>query len=185
MDFDDKNEELRTLIALSAQEDRHAFYQLYQRTKNYLNGVAYNIVKNDHTSSEVLQEAFIQIWNNAASYRPELAQPLTWLTSIVRYRALDRLAKDKRRGQTFTAETTIEPESEESPWGDLVKLQRHMRLAQCLNQLTKDQATSIKLAYLQGYSREEIAQHLQTKINTVKSWLHRAQEKLKQCLSHA
>jgi RNA polymerase sigma-70 factor (ECF subfamily) len=185
MDFEDKNEELRRLIALSALEDRQAFYQLYQRTKGYLNGVAYNIVKNDEISRDVLQEAFIQIWDNSASYRPELAQPLTWLTSIVRYRALDRLAKDKRREQTFIAETTHEPECEHNPWSELVRLQHHKQLVQCLSQLTQDQASSIKLAYIQGYSREEIADRLHTKINTVKSWLHRAQEKLKQCLSHA
>ncbi len=176
-----KNTELQTLIALTAQGDKPAFYQLYTACSSYLNGVAIRIVGTEDASNDVLQDAFVQIWNNAQQYNPSLAQPLTWLTSIVRYRALDRLAKDKRRAQTFV-HAEEEATCDNGPWATLLKEQYKHQLHHCLSQLNDNQASSVKMAYLQGYSREEIAEHLGTKINTVKSWLRRAQEKLKQCL---
>ena len=91
-----KNEDLINLIARCSIKDQRAFKQLFEQVGSYLNAVAFRIVKSEALSNEVLQEAFIQIWNNASSYRPDIAKPLTWMTSIVRYRALDILEKEKK-----------------------------------------------------------------------------------------
>lgn len=182
MTKDEKEKEVRALIALTALSDRQAFYRLYTLTSAYLNGVALAMVKNSDTSNDILQDAFVQIWHNASSYQPERSKPLTWLTSIVRYRALDRIAKDKRYQQTFVQDDNAESHCDNGPWSHLLKNENAKQLNHCIEQLSVTQATSVKLAYLKGFSREEIAVQLETKVNTVKSWLHRAQENLRKCL---
>ena len=75
-----------------------------------------------------------------------------------------------------------EPHCDNGPWRNLLKNENAKQLALCINGLSETQAASVKLAYLKGFSREEIAAQLKTKVNTVKSWLHRAQENLRKCL---
>ncbi|PUA27883.1 MAG: hypothetical protein B0W54_15300 [Cellvibrio sp. 79] len=177
------DDQLINLIARCALRDQAALKQLFERVGPYLNAVAWRILKSTDLSNEVLQEAFLQIWNNAGSYRPHMAKPLTWMASITRYRALDRLDKETRN-RTHTR--AIE-EEEDFPGGDepersLGASQLRFHLHQCLTTLGDNIKRSIELAYLQGYSREEIAQKLSTNTNTVKSWLHRGAERLRLCL---
>ena len=180
---ENQDDELINLIARCALRDQTALKTLFDRVSPYLNAIAWRILKSKELSNEVLQEAFLQIWNNAASYRPHLAKPLTWMASIARYRALDRLEKETRRNSNTRA---IEDE-EDFPGGDepehcLGASQLRFHLHRCLATLGDNIKRSIELAYLQGYSREEIAQTLSTNTNTVKSWLHRGAERLRLCL---
>jgi RNA polymerase sigma-70 factor (ECF subfamily) len=96
------------LIARCALRDQRALKQLYEKVSPYLNRVAYNIMKSDDLANDVLQEAFVQIWHNAGDYRPDKAKPLTWLTSITRYRALDRLAKEQRHADKVSVDAELE-----------------------------------------------------------------------------
>ena len=89
--------QLEQLLAKCALKDQAAFAQLYQLTSSRLNGVAYRVVQNVDTANEILQEAFIQVWNNASEYSSLKAEPMTWMASIVRYRAYDRVKFDSRR----------------------------------------------------------------------------------------
>lgn len=180
---DNRDEALVNLIARCALRDQAALKQLFDRVGPYLNAVAWRILKSTDLSNEVLQEAFLQIWENAASYRPHLAKPLTWMASITRYRALDRLDKEMRAG----VHTRAIDEEEDFPGGHepedaLGASQLRFHLHHCLATLGDNIKRSIELAYLQGYSREEIAQKLSTNANTVKSWLHRGAERLRLCL---
>lgn len=177
------DDELINLIARCALRDQTALKHLFERVGPYLNAVAWRILRSPELSNEVLQEAFLQIWTNASSYRPHLAKPLTWMASITRYRALDRIDKEMRTNSN----TRAIDEEEDFPGGDepehiLDASQLRFHLHQCLATLGDNIKRSIELAYLQGYSREEIAQTLSTNTNTVKSWLHRGAERLRLCL---
>jgi len=181
---DNQDDELINLIARCALRDQAALKRLFEQVGPYLNALAWRILKSRELSNEVLQEAFLQIWNNAASYRPHLARPLTWMASIARYRALDRLALETRIKDKFVANNE---DMEDLPGGDepeqtVGASQLRFHLHQCLTTLGDNIKRSIELAYLYGYSREEIAQQFATNTNTVKSWLHRGAERLKLCL---
>lgn len=185
MTFTDHNpdDQLINLIARCALRDQAALKQLFDRVGPYLNAVAWRILKSTDLSNEVLQEAFLQIWNNAASYRPHLAKPLTWMASITRYRALDRLDKEARnRNHTRALDDDEDFAGGDEPEHQLGSSQLRFHLHQCLTTLGDNIKRSIELAYLQGCSREEIAQQLSTNTNTVKSWLHRGAERLRLCL---
>ncbi|OUS27698.1 hypothetical protein A9Q99_14780 [Gammaproteobacteria bacterium 45_16_T64] len=186
MQNDDK---LYQLIARCAIRDQHALEQLYQTIAPYLNHVAFGIVKSEDLSNDVVQEAFIQIWENAASYRVDKSKPITWLTSIVRYRALDRLAKEKRYSDPINNDSDEDNvldnvASTDRPDKTMMRSQDMDILGKCMDTLNERTKHSIELAYLQGYSRDEIASRFNTSANTVKSWLRRGASRLKQCLEH-
>ncbi len=177
------DDELINLIARCSLRDQASLKLLFELTSPYLNAIALRILKSKELGNEVLQEAFLQIWNNADSYRPHLARPLTWLASIVRYRALDRLDKEAR----ISKHTSPIDEMEELAGGDepehkLGTSQLQFHLHQCLTTLGDNIKRSIELAYLYGHTREEIANTFSTNTNTVKSWLHRGAERLRLCL---
>ena len=182
------DEQLVNLIARCALRDQAALQQLFAQVGPYLNALTWRILKSRELSNEVLQEAFLQIWNNAASYRPQLAKPLTWMASIARYRALDRLAAEQRHSARFDDRAANgEDAFEHIPGGSepdqqLGRHQLRFHLHQCLTTLGDNIKRSIELAYLYGYSREEIAAQFNTNTNTVKSWLHRGALRLKLCL---
>jgi RNA polymerase sigma-70 factor (ECF subfamily) len=106
------------------------------------------------------------------------------MASIARYRALDRLAVETRIKDKFVAHNDV---MDDLPGGDepehsVGASQLRFHLHQCLTTLGDNIKRSIELAYLYGYSREEIAQQFATNTNTVKSWLHRGAERLRLCL---
>lgn len=178
---------LYSLIARCALRDQKALNELYQAVAPYLNKVAFNLLKSEDLSNDVLQEAFIQIWQNADQYRQDKAKPLTWMTSIVRYRALDRLAKEKRHSDQI--ETTIDEAdqanavvADERPDHEVMRSQDMAVLLACMETLNDRTKESIKLAYLHGYSRDEIAAKFKSSTNTIKSWLKRGADRLKQCI---
>jgi RNA polymerase sigma-70 factor (ECF subfamily) len=180
---DSRNEELITLIARCAIRDQAALKLLFERVAPYLNAVVFRILKSDELAKDVLQEAFLQIWTNAASYRPHLANPLTWMASIARYRALDRLDVEQRLRERFVSSDhdylLDEHVSSQNPEQDMSTSQLKFNIHKCLLALSDNIKRSVELAYLYGYSREEIAQKFSTNTNTVKSWLHRGAERLK------
>jgi len=179
-------EELLGLLARCALRDRIALQRLYEHTAGYLNAVAFRILRSEDASNDVLQEAFLQIWDKAGSYRADQAKPMTWMASIVRYRALDRLDHEKYHQRHLldhdVNDLSDELSHDDNPEKQMAATQQQRYLRDCLTQLNQRVAHSINLAYLHGFSREEIAEQLQTNVNTVKSWLHRGAEALRHCL---
>lgn len=180
------SEVLEHLLARCALKDQSALRLLYDKTSSYLNAVAYRLLGSADKSDEVLQDAYIQIWQKADTYSSAKAAPLTWMASIVRYRAIDYLRSEKRHQNRVHQEieeevllTTPAPQNEEGRY-ELFRLNKQLRA--CLEEMNETFRKCLELAYLQGYSREELAQELDAKVNTVKSWLRRGSSSLKQCM---
>ena len=172
------------LIARCALRDQQALKRLYEKVSPYLNRVAFNIVQSDELSNEVLQDVFVQVWTNAGQYQAHRAKPMTWLTSITRYRALDKLSKEQRHSEKRSDDIELDALQalQESPEDNVIQGQRHSDLFACLRTLSEKGRECIALAYLKGYSREDLASRFGTNVNTVKSWLHRGAKRLKECL---
>lgn len=181
------NDELIGLIARCALRDQQALEQLYRRTANYLNAVAFRLLGSRDLSNEVLQEAFIQIWDNAAQYAPSQSSPLTWMVSIVRYRAIDKLRHESRHdnrpppGEEADILSAIPGAESQEDTHNRFQLNEQMR--HCLEAMNDKFKRSVELAYIYGYSREELAEALDANVNTIKSWLRRGSAKLKDCLT--
>jgi len=182
--------ELSHLLALCQLGDKKAFALLYKKTSAQLNGIAYRITRSVDSADDVLQEAFIQIWKNRNEYQAHKSEPFTWLASIVRYRAYDRLRYDKRRHQQDAVEfdetdtNNLTEDLEYYAEGLNFACSTQSALNICLGKLEQNQSQSILMAYLYGYSREEISSYYSTPINTIKSWIRRGLGKLQLCLSN-
>ena len=186
------NEDLTRLLARTAARDHAAFKELYDLTSAHLFGVALRILNRRERAEEVLQEAYVNVWNQAGSYAAGLSAPMTWLTSVVRNKALDWLRHLKRADESTVVliddagedylDQMADPRAD--PQELLSQATEGLRLRHCLGTLDAPQRQSLALAYYDGLSHSELATHLNAPLGTVKAWVRRGLDKLKQCLEH-
>ena len=177
--------DLQQLLARVAFGDRVAFRQLYDATAPSLFGVALRIVRQRDRAEEVLQDAFVNAWNRAAGYQAALSQPMTWLTAIVRNRALDELRSGTRHRAEDDREAGAAPEIEDERAGPLGLLEQAadaLAIRDCLDAIDGPQRQCLALVYYHGLSHSEVAGHVGSPIGSVKTWLRRGLDKLKRCL---
>ncbi len=178
-----RNAQLQSLLAACTLNDKRAFAQLYEMTSGKLYGVVLRILDREEWAQDCLQEAYVKIWNNAGSYRPHLAAPMTWMSSIVRNQALDLLRRRRREVLQPEPEKLLEDESGDAiPLDSLQQTEEGKRLNNCLDQLKSQQRQMIALAYLKGLTHEELATQTGTPLGTVKTWIRRGLEQLRGCL---
>jgi RNA polymerase sigma-70 factor (ECF subfamily) len=178
------NDAIADLMARAALRDQRAFRDLYRHTSAKLYAVALRIVRREDWAEEVLQESFVNIWNHTAEYSAARSAPLTWMTAIVRNRALDWLRRPNLERGDEDYDLLVEAVADDAPGPDVVLgASRDARaLAECLKQLTGNQRQTIILAYSHGLSHGELAQHLKQPLGTVKTWIRRGLDRLKGCM---
>jgi RNA polymerase sigma-70 factor (ECF subfamily) len=174
---------LEALIEASAAGDRAAFATLYDAASPQLFGLALRILKRRDWAEDVLQEAMISAWRNAGDYRRALGSGKTWLTVILRNRALDRLRREAAARLDTSAE---EPPDVADPSPSALDLtiagDAGRRLMQCLETLEETQRRAILMAYFDGLTHEQLSARLASPLGTVKSWIRRGLQRLKGCL---
>jgi len=176
-------QDLEQLIARSASGDRAAFARLYEASAAKLYGVALRILRREDWAEEVLQECYVSIWAHARDYRPVMAAPMTWMTSIVRNRCLDWLRRPAL--EVNDPEGAIAEGAESPVPGPLARLEsakEAQALVRCLGQLEGKQRQAIALAFYDGLSHSELAGRLREPLGTVKTWVRRGLLRLKSCL---
>ncbi|NOV25101.1 sigma-70 family RNA polymerase sigma factor [Cupriavidus necator] len=183
----DRLEELLQAVAVG---DRQALRGLYDLTATKLFGLALRITGRRDWAEDVVQESFVSIWHHAGDYRPQLAAPMTWMTAIVRNRALDCL----RRASAARVPQTVELDEGLGEWladdaagpAELAEASQQARaLNRCLQRLEQPQRQAIMLAYLQDLSHAELAARLRAPLGTIKSWIRRGLERLRSCMEGA
>jgi RNA polymerase sigma-70 factor (ECF subfamily) len=183
--------ELQQLLARVALGDRAAFRRLYDATSPPLLGVALRILRQRDRAEEVLQDAYVNIWNRASGYQAALSQPMTWLTAIVRNRALDEIrsstrhATDSLDAMDNNGKNTATQDIEDTTPGPQTLLEQAadaLAIRDCLDEIDGPQRQCLALAYYQGFSHSEVARHIGSPLGSVKVWLRRGLDKLKRCL---
>jgi RNA polymerase sigma-70 factor (ECF subfamily) len=172
------------LMARCALRDQRAFAELYRQSSAKLYGVAIRILRREDWAEEVLQESFVNIWNHIADYSMARSAPMTWMTAIVRNRALDWLRKPREVEIDEEHEELMASIPDESP-GPEELLRRSLEageLAECMKGLTEEQQRSITLAFFYGLSHGELAEQMRKPLGTVKTWIRRGLDRLKGCL---
>ncbi len=179
-------DELVTLLGACARGDRDAFARLYRATSPKLFGVALRILKREDWAEEVLQDAYVNIWNHSGSYAIGLSAPMTWMTSIVRNRCLDWLRKPRVEFSDPDGEIADATASDvEGPLALLERSSDALAIAACLKSLDPKQRQTIVLAFFEGLSHSELSAHLREPLGTVKTWVRRGLARLKGCLASA
>lgn len=185
-----RSQALAEALARTALGDRAAFRSLYDGSRAHLFGVIVRIQHDRSRAEEVLQEVFVNVWRSASAFDPTKAQPLTWLTAITRNRAIDSLRR--RQAEPSTVSLTRDDDAEDMPLeadadhtDPLALLQRAgqaQAVSHCLGELSAQQQQCVALAFYQGLSHAEVAEHLAQPLGSVKSWVRRALMSLKDCL---
>lgn len=173
---------LEHLLSAVAGGDEAAFANLYQATSSKLLGVALRILRNRELAEEVLQEAFFKVWERAGDYNPAIAAPVTWMAAIVRNRALDEARRRVVRPSGDESELEHLESGDEHPIAALERAEDVERLLRCLDGLESEKKEIVRLAYLDGMSREALAKRFDRPEGTIKTWLHRSLAQLKGCL---
>lgn len=191
-DWPQKSRELSQLLARTGVGDRAAFAALYQRTSGHLLAVVLRIQRDRAQAEDLLQEVYVSVWKAAAGFDAARSQPLTWLTSIARNRAIDSLRRAQaqpRLESSSRADDDERPDAAEAladegpgPADLLGRASEARELGQCMEQLSPPQRQSVALAFFDGLSHVEVAERLCQPLGTVKSWVRRALMALKGCL---
>jgi RNA polymerase sigma-70 factor (ECF subfamily) len=180
--------QLARLLSRIALHDQAAFRELYQLTASRLLAISMRMLRDQARAEDVLQEAFIGVWKTADRYAIEKSQPMTWLINIVRNRTIDAL-RSPRREDSLTVEDDegseveldIEDESA-GPLDSLVAKSQAAALQRCLERLEAGPRQSVLLAFYEGLSHAEVAEKMNQPLGTIKSWVRRSLERLKDCL---
>lgn len=178
-------ERLVQLLAAVSAGDQRAFAQLYEASSSHLFGLLLRILQRRDWAEEALQDCFLKVWQKSESYEPSRGAPLTWLSTIARYRALDLLRM--KRPEVEMPEEGEEPpltlaDPGQDPVDRAIESQGLGRLGECMGGLQAEQKRSVLLAYYEGYTHQELAQAMNAPLGTVKSWVRRGLSRLRECL---
>ncbi|MES2602069.1 MAG: sigma-70 family RNA polymerase sigma factor [Pseudomonadota bacterium] len=174
--------ELIWLLASVAKGDEAAFERLYAATRAKLFGVVLRILRRQDLAEEVVQEAYVKIWNNAGQFNPSLASPITWMVSIARNRAIDVVRK-RSEASIEDEPVALEVASDiPDPLARREMTEELKRILECIGQLDPERQKLVLLAYYNGWSREQLSEKFNTPLNTVKTWLRRSMIEIRGCL---
>lgn len=174
---------LDDVVRRVAARDRSAFAELYRATSAKLYGIIFRILRRKDLADEVLQEVYVKVWERAGDFDPRVASPITWMATIARNRALDEVRRKTAQSIEDTPEAMDVADGGDLALDTLLKSEDGRRLGECLNRLEPERREMVVLAYCQGASREELAARYGAPVSTIKTWLRRALQQLKACLS--
>ena len=178
---------LNTLLTAAAQGDAHAFQKLYEQAAPRLFALCLHMLHRDYaTAEDVLQEVFIKIWNRAQSFDPDKASAMTWMTTILRHQVIDHLRFVGKR-PVLDGELefeTLDYADEGMQPQALHELDEATGILQAaLDKLPDNYRECLLQSFYHGYSHGEIAERLSAPLGTVKAWIRRGGEQVKQeCL---
>ena len=174
---------VQDLLARVAGGDQRAFESLYRDTSGTLLGICLRVLADRAEAEDVLQEVYVAVWNKATQYDASRARAMTWLGTIARNRAIDRLRSlpgQSSRASIDIAETLPDPAP--SPASQASAATDRARLDVCLEQLEPRRKILIRTAFFDGATYEELAARSGSPIGSVKSWIRRGLMQLKACL---
>jgi RNA polymerase sigma-70 factor, ECF subfamily len=160
--------------------DSEALAQLYDRYGSLAYSVALRVLGDPGRAEDVVQEAFLKLWNSAERFNPGRGSLRTWLITLVRNRSIDYL---RGRGAHERQEREIPAEVQSSgagsdPWREVAASLERDAIREALERLPQEQRQAVELAYFGGYTAREIAEMIRVPLSTVKGRMRLALEKL-------
>lgn len=160
------------LLRAVAGGDERAFAAVYDRYSSILFGLLLRILRSRAEAEDVLQEVFLQVWQQARSFDETRGRSFTWLVTLARSRAIDRLrATDSRERAARRSTEDAPPAAAVEEWADdaAISSERAAVVRDALAELPEEQRQVLLLAYLEGMSQSEIAAAKNQPLGTVKT----------------
>ena len=162
--------------------DEAALSELYNRYRLILFGLLLRILHSRAEAEDCLQEVFLQVWRQAAAFDEARGRPFTWLVTMARSRAIDRLRALSSRDRTAqdAARATVEETSDAVT--DAIRSEQAAVVRKALDALPAEQRRVLELAYFDGLTQSEIAARLNQPLGTIKTRTRTAMMKLRELL---
>lgn len=168
--------------ALRAGEES-ALADIYQLTSAKLFGICLRILDDRSEAEDALQDVYVSLWRNAASFDADRASPISWLATFARNRAIDRLRSSRRLREAVSIEDAPErADDRPGAFALAAAAEQHERLYACMDLLKVEQRETIRAAFLQGFTYRQLAERAGKPLGTMKSWIRRGLQQLKTCL---
>jgi len=170
------------LLRRIAAGDRAAFAEFYDRHSTLMFSVACKILNDQSEAQDVLQETFVQVWEKAGKFDPNLGRASSWVATLTRNKSIDRIRASQRRGRLAEeagVETAIANEAADTA-NEAVHGHDKARLIQsAITELPLEQRKAIELAYFSGLTQHEISEQLKEPLGTIKARIRRGLVKLR------
>ncbi len=169
------------LMGKIAEGDQRAFAAFYDAMSAAVFGTVLRILRDRQQSEEVTQEAFVALWSSAATWDPARGSSTTFLLTIARRRAVDRVRSEEARKRREATATTLEVTPDVAH--ERVETEEtSSEMRQRLSQLPDDQRIVIDLAFYEGHTQQEISDRLGVPLGTVKSRMSVGMSKLRRAM---
>ncbi|MGQ3344895.1 MAG: sigma-70 family RNA polymerase sigma factor [Bosea sp. (in: a-proteobacteria)] len=168
--------------AIASSADRRAFAQLFEHFAPRVKGLLMRGGTPPDLAEELAQETLMTVWRKAALFDPAKAGASTWIATIARNLRIDHARREKRSRLSQVYEILEEEEGPEQPDAVLSGSERDSRVRVALKGLSKEQYRVVELAFLEGFSHQDVAQRLSIPLGTVKSRLRLAMAHLRRHL---
>jgi len=179
---DEARQRLASALASAAAGDQNGLRRVYELTSAKLFGICLRISGDREAAEDILQEVYLKVWRRAGAFDAGRASPVSWLAAIARNAALDWRRASRRHDADPEAALAAVPDS--GPLADMTLEadEARTRLMACLEGLDPAHSGVIRQAFLDGLTYQQLAERTATPLGTVKSWIRRGMQKLKECL---
>ena len=174
-------ERIEDLIARVSLGERTALSDLYDLTQAKLFAVSLRVLGDRHAAEDAMHDTYVKIWNNADRFQVTGHSPMTWLITIARNTAIDRLRARRSHADVGTYAETL-ASSAHTPEQSAIAASDAGRIVDCLDTLPTERRSAITGAYLDGRSYADLAAAAQVPLNTMRTWLRRGLVTLRECM---
>lgn len=171
------------LLRAITNGDENALAFLYDRYRTILFSVILRIVYSREEAEDVLQEVFLQVWNKARDYNESRGKVFTWLVTLARSRAIDRLRSLGVREKAVDEATRETLDVVSDAEIDAIHAEKKERVERVLSELPEEQRRVLLMAYFEGRSQSEIAEALNTPLGTVKTRMRSGMNRIRELFS--
>jgi RNA polymerase sigma-70 factor (ECF subfamily) len=169
------------LIGRVARGDARAFEALYDELSSAVFGLARRVVRDPARAEDVTQEVFLEVWRKAGRFDSALGKAKTWVMTIAHRRSVDavRRSESQKRQDHKVVPGEV---GQDEPADTLIRTEEHSAVRDCLETLTELQLESVRLAYFNGYTYNEVATLLEKPLPTIKTRMRDGLIRLRDCL---
>jgi len=170
------------LLHAVARGDEAALARLYDGYRVILFSLLVRILNSREEAEDILQDVFIQVWRRAKDFDEKRGRPFTWLVTLTRSRAIDRLRQLGARQRLAASAERDQSDEASDALADTIKAARKEIVQRALAQLPQEQRQTLVLAYFEGLTQSEIASQLGAPLGTVKTRMRSGMIKLRALL---